>query len=162
VIILRPTTPCPDARDGPVLRGGEGETSSVMRPPGLPAVLTDGMTDEVAIVGAGPTGLLLAGDLAAAGVPCTVLERRAGESNLTQAFSVHARTLELLDARGPADELLATATTVDRLRVLGGAVLNLAWLPAACHSCSLPARSRELCACSCRRPRDASLAIALR
>jgi 2-polyprenyl-6-methoxyphenol hydroxylase-like FAD-dependent oxidoreductase len=87
------------------------------------------MTDEVAIVGAGPTGLLLAGDLAAAGVPCTVLERRAGESNLTRAFGVHARTLELLDARGLADELLVTGTTVDRLRVLGGAVLDLGWLP---------------------------------
>jgi 2-polyprenyl-6-methoxyphenol hydroxylase-like FAD-dependent oxidoreductase len=58
------------------------------------------MADEVAIVGAGPTGLLLAGDLAAAGVPCTVLERRAGESNLTRAFGVHARTFELLDSRG--------------------------------------------------------------
>src|SRR5215207_8880215 len=87
------------------------------------------MADEVAIVGAGPTGLLLAGDLAAAGVPCTVLERRAGESNLTRAFAVHARTLELLDARGLAEELLATGTTVDRLHVLGGAVLDLAWLP---------------------------------
>src|SRR5919112_4372128 len=87
------------------------------------------MTDEVAIVGAGPTGLLLAGDLAAAGVPCTVLERRASESNLTRAFAVHARTLKLLDARGLADALLGTGTTVDRLRVLGGAVLDLAWLP---------------------------------
>ena len=93
------------------------------------ATLSACMADEVAIVGAGPTGLLLAGDLAAAGVPCTVLERRAGESNLTRAFGVHARTLELLDARGLADELLATGTTVDRLRVLGGAVLDLAWLP---------------------------------
>jgi 2-polyprenyl-6-methoxyphenol hydroxylase-like FAD-dependent oxidoreductase len=89
----------------------------------------DGMADEVVIVGAGPTGLLLAGDLAAAGVPCTVLERRAGESNLTRAFGVHARTLELLDARGLADELLETGTAVDRLHVLGGAVLDLAWLP---------------------------------
>src|SRR5215218_11028789 len=87
------------------------------------------MTDEVAIVGAGPTGLLLAGDLAAAGVLCTVLERRAGESNLTRAFGVHARTLELLDARGLADELVGTGTTVDRLHVLGDAVLDLAWLP---------------------------------
>src|SRR5215211_7446293 len=76
---------------------------------------SDGMADEVAIVGAGPTGLLLAGDLAAAGVPCTVLERRAGESNLTRAFGVHARTLELLDARGLADELLGAGTTVGRL-----------------------------------------------
>jgi 2-polyprenyl-6-methoxyphenol hydroxylase-like FAD-dependent oxidoreductase len=87
------------------------------------------MTDEVAIVGAGPTGLLLAGDLAAAGVPCTVLERRAGASSLTRAFGVHARTLEQLDARGLADELLATGTVVERLHVLGGAVLDLAWLP---------------------------------
>src|SRR3954453_1484497 len=60
------------------------------------------MADDVTIVGAGPTGLLLAGDLAAAGVPCTVLERRAGESNLTRAFAVPARTLELLDAGGLA------------------------------------------------------------
>jgi 2-polyprenyl-6-methoxyphenol hydroxylase-like FAD-dependent oxidoreductase len=87
------------------------------------------MTDEVAIIGAGPTGLLLAGDLAAAGVPCTVLERRAGESNLTRAFGVHARTLELLDARGLADELIQSGTTVDGLHVLGGAVLDMAWLP---------------------------------
>jgi 2-polyprenyl-6-methoxyphenol hydroxylase-like FAD-dependent oxidoreductase len=78
------------------------------------------MTDDGVIVGAGPTGLLLPGDLAAAGVPCTVLERRAGESNLTRTFAVHARTLELLDARGLADELLATRTTVDRLQLIGG------------------------------------------
>ena len=75
-----------------------------------------GSTDEVLIVGAGPTGLLLAGDLAAAGVPCTVLERRADESNLTRAFAVHARTLELLDARGIADDLVATGTAVGTLR----------------------------------------------
>jgi 2-polyprenyl-6-methoxyphenol hydroxylase-like FAD-dependent oxidoreductase len=54
----------------------------------------------VAIVGAGPTGLLLAGDLAHAGVDVTVLERRGTESNLTRAFGVHARTLEHLDAPG--------------------------------------------------------------
>ena len=59
----------------------------------------------VAIVGAGPTGLLLAGDLAQAGVDVTVLEQRGGESNLTRAFGVHARTLEHLDARGLADEV---------------------------------------------------------
>ena len=52
----------------------------------------------VAVVGAGPTGLLLAGDLARAGVDVTVLERRGTESNLTRAFGVHARTLEHLDA----------------------------------------------------------------
>jgi 2-polyprenyl-6-methoxyphenol hydroxylase-like FAD-dependent oxidoreductase len=49
-------------------------------------------TDSVLVVGAGPTGLLLAGDLAAAGVACTVLERRADESNLTpRSASTRAR-----------------------------------------------------------------------
>ena len=49
----------------------------------------------VAIVGAGPTGLLLAGDLAQAGVDVTLLERRDTESNLTRAFGVHARLREV-------------------------------------------------------------------
>ncbi|MBW8798215.1 MAG: FAD-dependent monooxygenase [Streptomyces sp.] len=63
---------------------------------------------DVLVVGAGPAGLLLAGDLAEAGVPCTVVERREGESRLTRAFAVHARTMEQLDARGLADDLLLT------------------------------------------------------
>jgi 2-polyprenyl-6-methoxyphenol hydroxylase-like FAD-dependent oxidoreductase len=58
---------------------------------------------EVLVVGARPTGLMLAGDLARTGVDCTVLERRAEETSLTRAFAVHARTLEMLDARGLAD-----------------------------------------------------------
>ncbi|WP_410611207.1 FAD-dependent monooxygenase [Amycolatopsis sp. lyj-109] len=71
----------------------------------------------VAIVGAGPTGLLLAGDLAQAGVDVTVLERRSTDSTLTRAFGVHARTLEHLDARGLADELLTLGARVERLRL---------------------------------------------
>ncbi|HEY2284670.1 MAG TPA: FAD-dependent monooxygenase, partial [Streptosporangiaceae bacterium] len=84
---------------------------------------------DVVVVGAGPTGLLLAGDLARAGVSCAVLERRDGESNLTRAFAVHARTLEQLDARGVADELVATGTPETKLRFLGGAELSLPRLP---------------------------------
>ncbi|MET7988850.1 FAD-dependent monooxygenase [Streptomyces sp. NPDC005281] len=63
---------------------------------------------DVLIVGAGPAGLLVAGDLAESGIACAVIERRAGESELTRAFAVHARTMEQLDARGIADELLMT------------------------------------------------------
>jgi 2-polyprenyl-6-methoxyphenol hydroxylase-like FAD-dependent oxidoreductase len=86
------------------------------------------MTD-VLIVGAGPVGLLLAGDLAAAGVACTVLERRGEESNLTRAFAVHARTLEVLDARGLADELIGTGQPVRELRILGNVRIDLSKLP---------------------------------
>src|SRR5919199_1483502 len=83
----------------------------------------------VLIVGAGPTGLLLAGDLAAAGVETTVLERRDSESNLSRAFAVHARTLEMLDARGLADELVSTGQRLDRLQLLGRIQLTLSRLP---------------------------------
>ncbi len=84
---------------------------------------------EVLIAGAGPAGLMLAGDLAAAGVRCTVAERRTGESNLTRAFAVHARTLEELDARGIADELIARGTPVRGLRMFGQSELSLGALP---------------------------------
>ena len=84
---------------------------------------------EVVVVGAGPTGLMLAGDLARAGVGCTVLERRAEETNLTRAFAVHARTLEMLDARGLADDLVATGTRVGALRLFGKLEVNLSRLP---------------------------------
>src|SRR5437763_16394249 len=84
---------------------------------------------DVMVVGAGPTGLMLAGDLARAGVSCVVLERHAERSNLTRASPVHARTLEQLDARGVADELVATGTPEPRLRFLGGHELSLPRLP---------------------------------
>lgn len=85
---------------------------------------------DVVIVGAGPTGLLLAGDLAAAGISVTVLERRpAQETNLTRAFAVHARSLEALDARGLADELVATGARVGELRLLNRLRVDLSFLP---------------------------------
>jgi 2-polyprenyl-6-methoxyphenol hydroxylase-like FAD-dependent oxidoreductase len=84
---------------------------------------------EVVVAGAGPTGLLLAGDLAQAGVSCAVFEQRAERSGLTRAFTVYARTLEQLDARGVADELIASGTPVPELRFCADAALDLSRLP---------------------------------
>ncbi|MEV6823412.1 FAD-dependent monooxygenase [Amycolatopsis sp. NPDC051102] len=85
---------------------------------------------SVIVVGAGPTGLLLAGDLAAAGVPVTVLEKREeGVSNLSRAFGVHARTLELLDARGLADDLVPTGQVIGELRLFGSIPFDITQLP---------------------------------
>ncbi|WP_175408623.1 FAD-dependent oxidoreductase [Streptomyces sp. TRM64462] len=84
---------------------------------------------DVVVVGAGPTGLLLAGDLAAAGLRVALVERRpSGTSNLTRAFGVHARTLELLDARGLADELVKTGTRLTGVRLFRQFSLDLSAL----------------------------------
>lgn len=87
------------------------------------------ITTDVLIVGAGPTGLMLAGDLAGRGVSCTVLEQRAKEAATTRAFGVHARTLEQLDARGLAEELIATGTTVAEMRLFERLRVSVAGLP---------------------------------
>lgn len=81
---------------------------------------------DVLVVGAGPTGLLLAGDLATAGVRVTLLERREhADANMTRAFAVHARTLEVLDARGLADELIPLGRTAPVVGVFGKLELHL-------------------------------------
>lgn len=85
---------------------------------------------RVLVVGSGPTGLLLAGDLAAAGVPVTLVEKRPHRiSNLSRAFVLHARTLEQLDARGLADDLEAAGRPLDRLRLFGRLTIDLGTLP---------------------------------
>ncbi|ASN28336.1 FAD-dependent oxidoreductase [Streptomyces pluripotens] len=82
------------------------------------------------VVGSGPTGLLLAGDLATAGIPVTLLEKRPHEiSNLSRAFVLHARSLEQLDARGLADGLEALGQPLDRLHLFGRLTIDLAGLP---------------------------------
>jgi 2-polyprenyl-6-methoxyphenol hydroxylase-like FAD-dependent oxidoreductase len=83
----------------------------------------------VVVVGAGPTGLLLAGDLAAAGVPVTLVERHEHGSELTRAFVVHARTLEQFDQRGVADTLVSRGRPVTALRLFDRAVVDMSGLP---------------------------------
>ena len=77
------------------------------------------------MVGAGPTGLMLACELALGGVKARLLEERTDMPNVTRAFAVHARTLELLDARGLADDVLAHGVQVYEIAPPGGATLDL-------------------------------------
>lgn len=80
---------------------------------------------DVIVVGAGPTGLMLACELALAGVRCRVLERRAGQPNITRAFAIHARTLELLDARKLADDLVPRGLQIRAVQTPVGGRLDL-------------------------------------
>ena len=68
---------------------------------------------DVIVAGAGPTGLMLAGELALAGVDVQVVERRSTSELVgMRARGFHSRTLEILDQRGIADRFLAAGTTV--------------------------------------------------
>jgi oxygenase len=68
------------------------------------------MSSGVIVVGAGPVGLALAGELRAGGAEVTVLERLEAPTTQSRATTLDARTMELLDERG----LLATLGTVPR------------------------------------------------
>jgi 2-polyprenyl-6-methoxyphenol hydroxylase-like FAD-dependent oxidoreductase len=62
---------------------------------------------EIVIAGGGPTGLMLAAELALAGVDVAIVERRPDQVIVeTRAGGLHARTIEILDQRGIADRFL--------------------------------------------------------
>jgi 3-(3-hydroxy-phenyl)propionate hydroxylase len=62
----------------------------------------------VVIAGGGPTGLMLAGELALAGIDVAVVERRASQDLAgSRAGGLSSRTIEVLDQRGIADRFLA-------------------------------------------------------
>lgn len=61
----------------------------------------------VVIAGGGPTGLMLAAELALAHVDVAMVERRADQELVgTRAGGLHARSIEILDQRGVADRFL--------------------------------------------------------
>lgn len=72
---------------------------------------------------------MLACELALGGAKVTVLEERTVMPNITRAFALHARTLELLDGRGLAGELLSRGVPVYEIAPPGGATLDLRELP---------------------------------
>jgi 3-(3-hydroxy-phenyl)propionate hydroxylase len=67
------------------------------------------MTEHaVVIAGGGPTGLMLAGELALAGVDVAIVERRASQDvSGSRAGGLHSRTIEVFDQRGIADRFLS-------------------------------------------------------
>ena len=67
------------------------------------------MTERaVVIAGGGPTGLMLAGELALAGIDVVIVERRANHDlDGSRAGGLHSRTIEVLDQRGIAERFVS-------------------------------------------------------
>ncbi len=62
----------------------------------------------VVVAGGGPTGLLLAGELALAGIDVAIVERRTSQDmDGSRAGGLHARTIEILDQRGIVERFLS-------------------------------------------------------
>src|SRR5580704_12019104 len=83
----------------------------------------------VVIVGAGPTGLMLAGELALASVDVAIVERRANQELAgSRAGGLHSRTIEVLDQRGIANRFL-TEGQVAQVAGFAGVRLDMSDFP---------------------------------
>jgi 3-(3-hydroxy-phenyl)propionate hydroxylase len=88
------------------------------------------MTDHsVVIAGGGPTGLMLAGELALANVDVVIVERRINQLvDGSRAGGLHARTIEVLDQRGIAERFISEGQTFPAV-AFGGIPLDVSDLP---------------------------------
>src|SRR2546426_7505746 len=83
----------------------------------------------VVVAGGGPTGLMLAGELALAGVDVAIVERRASQELAgSRAGGLHSRTIEVLDQRGIADRFLSEGQTV-QVAAFAGVPLDISDFP---------------------------------
>ncbi len=83
----------------------------------------------VVIAGGGPTGLMLAAELALAGVQPAVIERRTSQDLAgSRAGGLHARTIEVLDQRGIADRFLEEGQQA-QVAGFGGVSLDISDFP---------------------------------
>ena len=83
----------------------------------------------VVIAGGGPTGMMLAAELALAEVDVAIIERRPDHGLAgSRAGGFHSRTIEVLDQRGVADRFLAEGKTA-QASMIGTTVLDMSDFP---------------------------------
>src|SRR5436305_11634061 len=81
----------------------------------------DGMNErpQVLIVGAGPTGLVMAHELARDGVHCRLIDKAPHRAMESRAIAIHARTVETLELMGLADAFLSAGDRIAGVNVYG-------------------------------------------
>ena len=72
---------------------------------------------DVLVVGAGPTGLMAGLVLTRRGVPVVVVDQKAGPTRESRALAVQARTMEIYDQLGLADQVLSGAYPALRMQI---------------------------------------------
>ena len=85
------------------------------------ARLADGVERiSVLVVGAGPTGLLLTGELQRRGVPCKLIDARPGPLPWDRATVIHPRSLEIFESLGLIDRFLEAGTKQRGVKMYSG------------------------------------------
>jgi 2-polyprenyl-6-methoxyphenol hydroxylase-like FAD-dependent oxidoreductase len=87
------------------------------------------VSPDVIVAGAGPTGLMLAGELALGGADVVVLERLPARTGQSKALNLQPRSAEVLASRGLLDDLLAVAPVRLPRGHFGGLPLDYSGLP---------------------------------
>lgn len=72
---------------------------------------------DVLIIGAGPTGLMAAVVLARRGVNAVIVDRKGGPTRESRALAVQARTMEIYDQLGLAEQVMAGAYAAARMQI---------------------------------------------
>jgi 2-polyprenyl-6-methoxyphenol hydroxylase-like FAD-dependent oxidoreductase len=72
---------------------------------------------DVLVVGAGPTGLMAGLVLTRRGVPVVVVDQKEGPTRESRALAVQARTMEIYDQLGLADQVLTGAYPALRMQI---------------------------------------------
>ncbi len=78
------------------------------------------MQTDIIIVGAGPTGLSLACQFIRHGVDFVIVDKNDGPTPFSKAIGVHARTLEIYEQIGLAEDAVAQGTIAGKVRILEG------------------------------------------
>jgi hypothetical protein len=84
----------------------------------VPITSSNRSTTSVLIIGAGPTGLMMAGQLAQRGVPFRILDKNADHTTQSRALVVQARSLEIFDQMEIAQEAIRLGEKAKAVNVI--------------------------------------------